>query len=155
MDVQLVVCAESASIDQQTNKLSLFGVMEELQGVGLPGLVPATSFVVLLRRTKSESQKPKLKIVVSLNGKSFFESPINADFQTHLRCRSIVNLQGVPITGVGFLEFSVKQKNKVLGSWRTDVRNIAQVSTAPPVSGSNVSSQVKPKKKKKKKAKRR
>ena len=101
MDVELAICAESAVLDQTTNKLSLFGIVEELSGAGFPGFIPNVFFVLFLKRKKSEPEKLDFKISVELNGTSFFSAPFSMSFQGKLRARAIANLQGVPIAGPG------------------------------------------------------
>jgi hypothetical protein len=140
MNVLFLTCAESAVIDQQTNKLSIFGILEEFQGIGFPGIIPSVAIIVVLSRKKSESEAINLAFSIALNGNVLFEGPLKMSFQGALRARAVANIHGVPITSAGTMTFSARdksKKNKLLGTWSVEVKQVAQIAQAPAISATN------------------
>ena len=134
MEILFATCADSASTDSTSNRLSLFNIVEEINAASFPGIIPSMSFVFLLARKKSEPDIINVTLLAELNGKSIFELPYKVSFQGKLRARTIANLQGVPVFGPGKLAFLVKRKGATLCEWPITVvdAGTAQISPPPP-----------------------
>ncbi|MGE0651925.1 MAG: hypothetical protein AB7P12_09265 [Alphaproteobacteria bacterium] len=155
MDVLFLACADSASIDQRTNRLSLFNIIEELSAAGFPANVPSLALVMLLKRSRKESEEVELGITGRLNGKDLFSGAFRISFQGKLRTRAIANMQNVILTAPGKLNVEVRHKKKVIGSWPVDVNNIAPPIAPPPTQVQSSTTSGQPKKSKNPKHKKR
>lgn len=123
MELQLATCAESATIDSQTNKLSLINIVEEIYSTNFPGFLPSLSFVLIFSRKRSETETPTLDLRAQLNGTPIFNIPLEVSFQGKLRARAVATLQGFPVTGPGKITISSFWKARALGSWDITVHN--------------------------------
>lgn len=140
MKTVLVACAESALVDQQTNKLSLFGILEELSGAGFPGFIPSAAFVIVLEREPKEPSTFDLVLTIDIGGNKIFETPIKMQFQGLLRSRAVASMQAVPILGPGIMTFSARHGRKVLGSWSVPITQVGSSAFAPTDAGITASS---------------
>ena len=132
MNTILVICAESAIVDQQSNKLTVFGVAEELSAAGFPAMLSSLTLVVMAERKPSEGDNFSFSIRISTNGKHIFETPYKLSFQGKTRARAIITLQQVVVTQPGTVTFAILKKQKVLGSWTIRVVDVSQPALAPP-----------------------
>lgn len=158
MDVLFCLCADSATVDRTTNRLSIFNVIEQISGPTFPGFFPSLALVLMVRRKKSEPNSVDLKTVGTQDGKKIFELPFTLSFQTHLQARAVLTLQGIPLHKPGVLKFSVMNKNKEIGSWpiplihagQTTINLPATTSAGTSTSSAGTTANPKPKAKKKK-----
>lgn len=108
--------ASSASVDQQTNSLSIFGVIEEITaqpnpGAQLPAVIPLNHAIIALWQ-KDRGEELQFTIVVEIKGPKgdtigSFMQPVNMPSQTR-RVRTIINLQQFPLVGSGEYHFIIK-----------------------------------------------
>jgi hypothetical protein len=132
MDLRLFLCAESVSIDQQGNRLSIFNIADEVSAFGFPAVGNNLAVVALLSRKKSEPNTAQLRIRIELNKKQLTEIPFAVDFQNNYKCRAIANVQGMIIPGLGTLKVSLFLKTRELGTWEIDVRQVGQAQLMQP-----------------------
>lgn len=152
MKVIFAVCAESVSVDQQTNKLSILGIIEELSGAGFPGIIPSLSFIFVAQREKGDPETISYEIKISHNGKAMGDVPTNFSFQGRPRTRAISNIQGIPIPGPGVLTIAATRKNKKFCSWSIPINDVSQPALSTSSTGVGASSSSKTVVTKKKKA---
>ena len=131
MKVIWSVIAESSAIDRETNRVSLFNILEEAHLPQPPDrsddpeiipAVPAKYVVVTLfgRTTASEGETKQARLAVALpDGKVVESDPlIDVDLDTTLRLRSVVNLTAIPLGGEGEYRFQIQEPDEN-GSWRS------------------------------------
>jgi len=101
MRVQFALCAQTASIDRASNRLSIFNVIDHLPTSSLPIVIPAISFVSIIESDKDESTNVKgiLEILVSRASVARLELPIS--FVNGRLARVVVNFQGIPVREAG------------------------------------------------------
>jgi hypothetical protein len=124
MELVFLACAESASIDQATNKLSLFNVIEEFSGVVFPGMVQTAALVLIFTKEAAEPDQANLEISIVHNGQRLFSAPLVVQFQQLLRSRVIAHMNGLPLNGPGQVSFDVSHNGKSLGKWSVEVKAI-------------------------------
>ena len=121
--------AESSAVDRETNRVSLFNVIEQLQLLDPPEraedsdlfrAVPLRFVVVTLfgRTTAGEGENKQARIAVALPDGNVVESEpiIDVDLETGPRYRSLMNLSGLPIGGQGEYRFQIQQLDEN-GDW--------------------------------------
>lgn len=127
MEVTLLVCAESSSLDQATNNLSILNVVEGLNAPIFPVALPLT-VVAILRRKKNESATQTLRLRILLDGQQqpLFDAPLPIDFQGKLKSRAIGRIQTLVIPEPGSMRVTILRKKEILGEWQIDVNQAAQ-----------------------------
>jgi hypothetical protein len=161
MEAAFVILANSASIDQATNQLSLFGLIEDLVVASFPVALPNPVFCVLLSRKANEAEKVAVTFAAKFSDdrKPLFQSSeATVDFQGKRRLRFVAQLPPIVIPRLGELEFFVQTKRKVLGHWtilvaKIDASPTLEMTTGKTVAGPVMASAKKAKKRRAKKAK--
>ena len=126
METLLFVCSESAAIDA-TSALSVFHIMEEVNAVAFPVVVPRFSAIVLLSRREDEPQNPDLQLRISLGEQGLFNGPLNVSFRQHLRTRAIADLFGLLIPAPGDLIVHLRTAHDALGHWSIRINHVGQL----------------------------
>ena len=131
MKVIWSIIAESSAVDRETNRVSLFNILEEAHLLDPPDrsddpdivpAVPAKYVVVTLfgRTTADEAETRQARLVVAMpDGKVVESDPlINVDLETARRHRSVVNLTAIPLGGQGEYRFLIQEPDEN-GGWRS------------------------------------
>jgi hypothetical protein len=132
MELLFLTCAESASIDQTTNRLSLFNIVEEISAAAFPGMVPSAALVMIAERESHEPDQATLQLSLLLNGQQLYSASLVVHFQQQMRCRVVANMNGIPLNGPGRLEFNVEYSSKSLGRWPVEIKALPSPVIAPP-----------------------
>ena len=116
--LNLFLCAEGVIVDQRSNSVSVFTILEEVTPQELP--IVLTQFVVLaiLERDEGDPGKCDCTLALSLNDEGIFEQHMEVDFQGKLRLRQMVHFGGVPIEKPGTLTASLELGGEEIGEWR-------------------------------------
>lgn len=130
-----VVCSK-ASIDRETNNISLFEVLESVQmqitgPFQYPGSVPLeATFVTLWARDNSaEPISAQSQIRILAPDRSVLGTIASAvDLQSNPRTRQITQLKGFPIVGSGPYEFEVAWRANDADGWHVVSRVPFEVS---------------------------
>ena len=107
-----VLCTNS-SIDQTTNNVSLFGVVEQLQiGGGAPTdqriIIPAQFQLVILWMRSNLDQPEMATARFSLQSPNGEVSPggeVQVELSTAIRSRNVITINGLPVNGPGVYKF--------------------------------------------------
>jgi hypothetical protein len=128
MRCDLFVVAESAAIDVQTNRLSIFHIWDAVNATTFPSLVPVVAIVAMFTREASEPSEVELEIGGSLNGQTIAQLPVTVTFQNEvLKTRLIINVQGMVFAEQGACEITIRRgEDEPLAVWRVQVNLIAQ-----------------------------
>jgi hypothetical protein len=136
MEARLVACAQLVSIDQRTNSLSLFNLIEEINLPAFPFAFPYMTVAVLLLREANEPSAPaNLSLRLFMGDQQVFSRDLTANFQQHLRMRLVVDIQAIVFQTPGIMRVTVNQDDRELGAWKIYVNNIgpgAAVVQVPP-----------------------
>lgn len=115
-----VLCSQSVT-DQQTNNISLFNVIEQIeatlaksipQGVLPPAPLPL-ELVSLWERVEADDQTVGTAVVdvLDASGNRIGGREMGIDVTAHRRCRTRLILTGIPITGSGRYTVQVAQRS--------------------------------------------
>jgi hypothetical protein len=126
MRVQFALCAQTASIDRSSNRLSIFNVIDHFPASALPIVIPAITFVSIIESDKDESSNVKgiLEISASKILVAKLELPIT--FVNGRLARVVVNFQGVPVREAGPVTFRLTIPNGTTAETTFQVVNLAQ-----------------------------
>ena len=105
MNVLLFSVSEGASIDQETNALSVFNILEEITPVGLPLLIQKIVVVLAVEREENETDEVEGLITIKNNDIEIHTLSANIRFGGKRRARLRVIVNGLPIHAPGKLVF--------------------------------------------------
>ncbi len=126
MKVIMFACAQSISIDSQTNNISLFNIIEEINVSSFPIVI--NNFVVFsfIIREESEPNSISCRLKLILGNELISEIPFELNFQSQNKVRSVVNIMGFIIPTPGLLKVSLNSGEDDLSSWFIDVKSVGQ-----------------------------
>jgi hypothetical protein len=131
MECLFLLCAESASVDTGTNRLSIFNVIEEISAAGFPAIVQNLTTVAMFSKKKSESGKVTVTVRIETDKSQQANLPIELDFQGKDRIRLIAGLQNVQISGKQAVRVSIIHKKTLLAFWPIAVNVVGHPQLAP------------------------
>ncbi len=108
LSLKYALCAEAVVRDAASNALSAFNILEEINAVGFPVVVPRLAIVVALQREASDDSDQPASLRITLGDLELFSHAFTLTFREKLLNRAILALQGVVIPAPGALkiEFS-------------------------------------------------
>lgn len=122
MEVKLILCADSASVDIRHNTFSAFHILEELGAASFPFVLPRLSVIAILERRSDEPPNPEIQLIITLDEQQLFVGPYQANFFNRLTARAIAELQGLVIAHPGTLQAKLIVHDVELGHWTMLVR---------------------------------
>ena len=135
MKVLFLVCAQSAVIDQQTNALSVFNILQELNSPSFPFAIAGFTVASFFMREPTELEDPtNVRLQIHLQGKQLANFDMALQFQGRRSLRHIANVQGLIFTEPGELRVSVHHADQEIGYWPVPIQNIGapQINAADP-----------------------
>jgi hypothetical protein len=128
MRMMLFACAESAAIDQATNRLSMFHLLEEILSPVFPSVFPQITVVALSSREEAEPSIFTLGLRITLSGhdQPLVHGSLFVDFQGRPRARTLGVVSGLLVPGPGNLRFSLSEGENELSAWDVIVRQIGE-----------------------------
>jgi hypothetical protein len=117
-------CAEGIIRDSQTNNISAYNILENINSPGFPLFIPNIFFFSLLEKKNTEPNINNFTLTVSNNKQSLLDIPISSDFQDKHRCRQIVKIGGIAVPSPGLLTFKLLQGKKELCSYSVRINKI-------------------------------
>ena len=121
MKINCHVCANATSTDAQSNQITLFQILEQINIPLFPLVFPAFSVVTIAAREKGDRQKHRVSILLKLNNEILVDLPFEIDFQGGPRIRHTAEIRGLMIPGPGILHVELRSKNSVLSSWPIEI----------------------------------
>lgn len=122
--LEFFLVSKEISVDQQTNRMSLFNVIEQLVSPEFPFPLPfATAVSLWVAENGDVGQDFQCILRTVLPDGVIHEFPTNFTFKTR-RHRVIQRIQGVPISQPGLLRFEVLLNGKHQSSHEIDVLQI-------------------------------
>ena len=130
MQLLFFTCAESSVVDSRTNRLSIFHVMEEMEAASFPAPLGQLTCIMMLSKTRRERQNVLFHIRFNLNKQLLVDLPFEVNFQDKQRVRGLAEIRNLVISGPGKLQAVLNYKNKDLGEWTVQVKQIGEVKLA-------------------------
>lgn len=118
MKLDFVCCCQLYSVDQRTNVLSVFGLIEEVGSPTFPFVIPKLSLIAVFEKASDESATPTVSIRVTINEQQVFGQDSNLDFQSLNRIRVLADINGLVVPSPGSLVISLSRDEVTYGSWK-------------------------------------
>ncbi|MBI2388486.1 MAG: hypothetical protein HYV09_02615 [Deltaproteobacteria bacterium] len=132
--VEYFLVAESVSVDQTSNAVSVFNILEELRPARFPASLPLVVIVCALAIDATELGA-EIDVTVRVRRTSGQVDELPASFKaTGRRHRQISRLQGLPIEQPGELRFDLLVNGRLLASYVVIVTSDTRP-TRPPAIG--------------------
>jgi hypothetical protein len=129
--LELFVVSEGVSLDQLTNQLSLFSVLEEVRSPDFPFVLPSAAAVSLWMKEAGDDDRDfQCMLRVTLTDGSQREFTSNFRFRAR-RHRVILKIQGFPLNEPGMLRFEVLLNGEYAASHEVDVLRINSAELPP------------------------
>lgn len=108
MNVQFLLCAQSISVDQQTSRLSVFNVLEQINVPAFPIFIPELSLVALVRKEDGDdAEENECSLTISKGEKELTLAHAVFHFSTWPLARLIFNFSGLGIDSPGDIDFNL------------------------------------------------
>src|SRR5215510_12031824 len=102
MRCTLATCAASAVVDQFTNRLSLFNLIDGLDEIiQFPTILSTITAVFILERDEGDSASLDAVLIFSQENKELFRNPVAIAFTDKPRLRVLSTIQGLLIPAAG------------------------------------------------------
>lgn len=125
LSAKFILWAKSASVDSQTNSLSIFEVIEELTTPQLPGVLSDTKLVTLFERNPEKDPSVfDCQLIVKNADKTIGSQKFQLDFKGLKRNRLVIMVPPFKLEKEGNLTFSFTHKNKEVATYKIDVVKI-------------------------------
>lgn len=128
MQVLFCACAHSCAIDENSKRLSIFNVIEQINSTGFPVAAPPLFFIASILKERGDKDEINLQLVIDLDGEEIAHLPLSASFLGKPRNRTIAEIGGLLVPSPGQLNFCVKNGSKVLSRWPIFVTDISSPS---------------------------
>jgi hypothetical protein len=126
MHCDLFVVAESSSIDVATQRLSIFNIWDDISAPNLPAFIPSMVLITVLTREQHEPSEVELHVTVTLNGNPLAQLQTPISFQSGLRTRAVMNVQGMLFNEPGVCQITIGQADaQQLATWTVRVNLVA------------------------------
>jgi hypothetical protein len=123
---KLFLCSDSASIDARNNTLSVFHILEQLNAIGFPVVVPRLSVVAIFEREQTDPATIQLQLEIYAGLQQLFAGPIAVNFFQQLMARTVLELNGLVVPAPGNLRVVVTLEGQAVGSWTIPVIELGQ-----------------------------
>lgn len=101
--VKYALCAEGIVRDAATNSITAYNILEEVNAIGFPVVMPRLAIVVVVERGATDSAKQNARLRITLGDHELFSHELGLDFQEKFVSRAIISLQGLVIPAAGML----------------------------------------------------
>ena len=119
--LNLFLCAEGVIVDQRSNNVSVFTILEDVTPEELPIVLAQFVVLAILERDEGDPEKCDCTLALSLNDEGMFEQDMVVDFQSKRRVRQMLHFGGVAIEKPGTLTASLEFGGEEAGEWHITV----------------------------------
>jgi hypothetical protein len=126
IQAKLFLCSDSAVIDARTNTISAFHIMEQINSTAFPVIVPRLSIVAMFEREETDPATVQLQVQIYSGNQQLFAGPLPVNFFQQLQSRTIVDLNGLVVPGLGSLRIVLRNEEQILSSWIIAVNQVGQ-----------------------------
>ena len=121
--------AEGIVTDRDTDRISAFALLEDVQAASYPLLTQKVAFFCLWGRTSADPQRVTCEFSITLNGRDIMRHGLDVDFQQYLHNRCVIRLDGFTLNEPGVVVFRLAIPGHDTAEWTLDVVRTASTST--------------------------
>jgi hypothetical protein len=121
--------AEGVITDRDTDRISAFALLDDVQAASYPLLIQKLAFFCLWGRTGMDPQRVTCEFSITLNGQDIVRHGLDVDFQQYLHNRCVIRLDGFTLNEPGVVVFRLAVPDHDTAEWTLDVVRTASTST--------------------------
>ena len=122
IQVQLLMCVETAIVDQRKNNLSLINVFEDMNVSGFPFILPSVCIVGVFTREQGDPASKDLEFDLKVGEQVLIRRPFKVGFTENNSTRTIIEVNGVAISKPARVVASLYDEVKVISSYGFSVQ---------------------------------
>lgn len=123
MRVYLFAICESYSIDAATNKVSVFGILDDVNSASYPTIIPRLSFVAQLHRDDAPTN-PAIELRFRQGAEEVWKRETTLDFGELRRARLVGEIGSLLVKVPGPMDVEIVYQGNVLSSWQLSMNLI-------------------------------
>ena len=108
MTSRVFAVSEGASIDRTSNALSIFNMMDEINPIAMPLIIPTLVVILVVERGDTDPDVLRGHLTITNNEHSPNSFPSDIFFHGNKRARLTVRINGLPVHESGKLVFRYK-----------------------------------------------
>ena len=109
--------AEGVVTDRETNQVSAFGLMENVQATGFPVVLHRAVLLCIWERLPTDPSEFRYELALTLNGRELERKIIATGFAEALRTRTTIRFEGLTLTEPGNVVFRVAIPGHDVAEW--------------------------------------
>lgn len=117
MKSNLALCAESSAVDNTSNLLSVFNVIDEVTSPAYPTVIPKLTVLFIVEKEDGDHDSTDAFVTINLNETELIRQPMEIAFAGKKRMRQILIVNGLVINGPGKLTTKMIVGDDVIDSW--------------------------------------
>jgi len=122
--LEYFVVAESVSVDQTTNRISVFHILEEIHAPKFPVVVPQLAAIVHWNAQDGDAERD-FQVSVLITFPDGQHKEFNQNFRMiRPRLRTIANFMAIEIPGPGTMTIEIRLNGEYRASHTIDIRKI-------------------------------
>jgi hypothetical protein len=130
--LEFFIVSESMSVDQYTNRLSLFNILEEMASPTFPFVLPSAVAVSLWMMEPGDEERD-FQCMLRVTMPNVAQREFTANFRTNSRRHRIIqSFQGFPLNEPGVLRFEVLLNGQHMASHEVDITRMTVETQDPP-----------------------
>lgn len=118
---KLLLCATGIVRDTQTNNISVFNILEQINFASFPGAIADFFILSVIERESGDPEVLTGKLCIKIGEISILEQDVEYNFQNKNRTRLIVGLGGLPIPQPGILSISMSYNGNELHKYNIQI----------------------------------
>ena len=122
---RLLLCAQGVVRDADHGGISIFNIIEGVQAAGFPFFIQQMDVFTIFEREPGDPAQHEVRFRLAIGDTEIFVTPLAIDFQTGLRNRSTVRIQGLVLPSPGVLRVSVYVGENEIGVYTIGIEQIA------------------------------
>ena len=126
MRIQFALCAQTATIDRTTNRLTIVNVMDVLPVSSFPLLIPNMCFICSIEGAKDAEGTVKGFFQILSNDVLVGATDVPINFTENALARVVLNLQGIPVRSPGNLTCRLTLASGLLAETSIQVLSVNQ-----------------------------
>jgi hypothetical protein len=108
MRVLSLVCSETIIRDVKTNQITAFNVIDDINSVGFPLLLPKLSVYFFSQRVKEDPDNLQVKLTILNNDTQLFSQDFPVNFSNNkMKNKSVIEVKGIVINTSGSLHIKI------------------------------------------------
>lgn len=117
----LFLAAKGVVRDVTTNNISVFSILESIQGETFPFFIQELGVFAMWKRDPGDPAVHDLEFIIRNNDERYNAMKVKVEFGSGLSHRTTINIAGVVVQDVGYLSFEIRAGDRVVASYVIDV----------------------------------